>query len=185
MRGLRWLTQSDYQFYDTELSGAVKFAYHALAIDEQRAPFEPTLWIGEPKPGQTIEQVWFCGVHSDVGGGYAESELSDIPLNWMMDKARRAGLVFDAEALAAYPLHPNPTAPEHRSKTGLYLFTPDFDRPIGLNGTTADATQTVHESVRKRWDTDPSYRPPGLRHYFRRIGDPRGAAAERSMVVVR
>ena len=42
----------------------------ALAIDERRTPFEPTLWMHKPKPGQTIEQVWFCGVHSDVGGGY-------------------------------------------------------------------------------------------------------------------
>ncbi|MDF3010573.1 MAG: hypothetical protein K0S03_1369, partial [Burkholderiales bacterium] len=71
LRGLRWLTRREHQFHDTELSGSVQVACHALAIDERRAPFAPTLWDYKPKPGQQVEQVWFCGAHSDVGGGYA------------------------------------------------------------------------------------------------------------------
>ena len=77
----------------------VENAYHALAIDERRTPFEPTLWMHKPKPGQTIEQVWFCGVHSDVGGGYPERGLSDITLDWMIGKAKGVGLAFDKTAM--------------------------------------------------------------------------------------
>jgi len=57
LRGLRSLTRTKYQFHDTELSGTVQFAFHALAIDEHRAPFEPTLWAYKPKPAQHVEQV--------------------------------------------------------------------------------------------------------------------------------
>ena len=92
LRGLRGLTRHKYQFHDTELSGSVAQACHALAIDERRAPFEPTLWAYRPKPGQTVEQVWFAGVHSDVGGGYPDTGLADITLEWMIDRAQGAGL---------------------------------------------------------------------------------------------
>jgi uncharacterized protein (DUF2235 family) len=184
LRGLRWVTRKDYQFHDTELSQSVKFAYHALAIDEHRGPFEPTLWMAKAKPGQTIEQVWFCGAHSDVGGGYPERGLSDLALDWMIAKARGAGLAFDAPAMAALPLHPNHRETIHDSKKGVYNVTRGLDRPIGLaspgTGDPPDAagkndpTQSLHPSVLKRWDEDASYRPKSLREYFQRIGDPRG-----------
>lgn len=56
--GRRGLTRDEHQFYDTHLSGTVERAYHALAVDEHRAPFEPTLWTYTPKPGQVVEHVW-------------------------------------------------------------------------------------------------------------------------------
>src|SRR5947207_2001697 len=87
-----------FAFHDTELSGNVHFAYHALAIDERRGPFQPSLWDFKPKPEQKIEQVWFAGVHSDVGGGYQEPGLSDIAMQWMMDKAGGTGLALDQES---------------------------------------------------------------------------------------
>ena len=183
LRGLRGLTRRSHQFHDTELSGTVQYAFHALAIDEHRSPFEPTLWMYKPKPGQTVEQVWFCGAHSDVGGGYAESELSDIPLQWMLEKANAAGLVLDANVRISYPLRGSPRGPLHDSKTGLYRLTAGIERAIGLAapvpGSRAstprelDPTQSVHDSVRQRWDSDPSYRPSELRTYFQRTGDPR------------
>ena len=158
LRGLRWLTRREHQFHDTELSGSVQTACHALAIDERRAPFAPTLWDYKPKPGQQVEQVWFCGAHSDVGGGYAETGLSDIALEWMIGKARAAGLAFDAAAIEAYPLKPDPLGELHNSKTGLYRLTAGIDREIG-----ADPTQSIHPSVRSRWDADPGYRPASLK----------------------
>lgn len=158
LRGLRWLTRREHQFHDTELSGSVQVACHALAIDERRAPFAPTLWDYKPKPGQQVEQVWFCGAHSDVGGGYAETGLSDIALEWMIGKARAAGLAFDAAATAAYPLKPDPLGELHNSKTGVYRLTAGIDRAIG-----ADPTQSVHPSVRARWEADPGYRPAPLK----------------------
>jgi uncharacterized protein (DUF2235 family) len=157
LRGLRWLTRKDHQFHDTELSGSVQVACHALAIDEHRAPFAPTLWDYKPKRGQQVEQAWFCGSHSDVGGGYAETGLSDIALEWMIGKASAAGLAFDAEALAAYPLKPDPLAAIHDSKTGLYRLTRGIDRRIGN-----DPTQSVHDSVRARWRSLGDYRPAPL-----------------------
>jgi uncharacterized protein (DUF2235 family) len=162
LRGFRGLTHAKCQFHDTELSGIVQFACHALAIDEHRAPFEPTLWAYKPKPGQQVEQVWFCGAHSDSGGGYAQSELSDIALDWMIGKARSAGLAFDSEAMAAHPLHGNPLGKLHDSKTGLYRLTAGIGRVIG-----SDPTQSLHPSVRQRWEGDASYRPASLRTYFK------------------
>ncbi len=86
-------------FMDTTLHPNVLNAYHALAIDEKRPQFQPTLWK-TASPGQTLEQVWFSGYHSDVGGGVSEippnnPALSDIPLAWMMTKASALGLKFD------------------------------------------------------------------------------------------
>ena len=181
LRGLRWLTRREYQFHDTELSGSVKFAYHALAVDEHRAPFAPTLWTYKPKDGQTVEQTWFCGAHSDVGGGYAQRGLSDITLTWMLGKARATGLVLDSDAMAAYALNPDARGTLHNSKTGLYWLTRGLDRQIGVAtpGRDADAapildpTQAVHESVRQRWDADPTYRPKSLASYFKLVRDPR------------
>jgi uncharacterized protein (DUF2235 family) len=186
LRGLRGLTRGKHQFHDTELSGIVEYAYHALAIDEHRAPFEPTLWACKPKPGQTIEQVWFCGVHSDIGGGYPEVGLSDITLDWMMGKARDAGLILDEAAIQAHPLNGNPQEDLHNSKTGLYRLTAGIDRPIGWSTEDPkdpddapkrdDPTQSVHDSVRVRWDKDTAYRPSSLKEYFKRTGDHRGDA---------
>jgi uncharacterized protein (DUF2235 family) len=97
-----------YGFLDTGLNPDIKNAYHAVAIDERRAEFPATLWTSTPAPGQTIEQVWFCGVHSDVGGGLPPSTadpgstLSDITLGWMMNKAKDLGLIFAPAALTRY-----------------------------------------------------------------------------------
>ncbi|MBS7456975.1 DUF2235 domain-containing protein [Coralloluteibacterium stylophorae] len=186
LRGLRGLTRGDYAFHDVELSGIVEHAYQALAIDERRAPFEAARWAYKPKPGQTVQQMWFCGAHSDVGGGYPKDEwgLSDLALEWMLGKARAVGLELDAAATAAYPARPDPTATLHDSRTGMYRLTPGIDRVIGLaaqprrqpdrDSTEPDPTQDLHPSVRARWDAMPGYRPKNLRDYFRRIGDPRG-----------
>ena len=97
-----------YEFLDTSLSPKILNAYHAVAIDERRAEFPPTLWTSAPAAGQTLEQVYFCGVHCDVGGGYPDdagtgTALSDITFSWMMSKAQKLGLVFDQGVLSNYP----------------------------------------------------------------------------------
>jgi uncharacterized protein (DUF2235 family) len=192
IRGLR-LLKKQYQFHDTELSKVVREAYHALAVDEYRAPFEPAVWDYVPKDAQRVEQVWFCGAHSDVGGGYGRKkrdsgagadadfhpQLADISLDWMIGKAQSAGLEFDEESVKHNPLQFDPLAEIHDSKTGLYNFVPSFDRVIGItedkyveNGT-LDPTQSLHPSVLERWDRDPTYRPESLLRYFRLIHDPR------------
>ncbi len=93
-----------YGFLDTSLHPDVLNAYQALAIDERRQEFPPTLWTppSPPVADQVLEQVWFAGVHCDVGGGYPETGLSDITFSWMMGKAINLGLQIDANVLAQY-----------------------------------------------------------------------------------
>lgn len=181
LRGFRFLTARKYRFHDVELSGTVQQACQALAIDEHRAPFEASRWAYKPKPGQVVEQVWFCGAHSDIGGGYPETGLSDIALEWMCQRASAAGLHLDP-AQSAFEIRPDPLGKLHNSKTGLYRLTRGIDRVIGLAAqgdeqpgrkAVLDPTQSLHPSVLERWDRDPDYRPRNLLDYFRRIGDPR------------
>ncbi len=169
LAGLRGLSRRDYTFHDTALSGTVELAYHALALDEHREPFVPTLWMEKKKPNQTIEQVWFPGVHSDVGGGYPETALSDITLDWMMGKARDAGLSLDAPAMAAHPISPRATGTMHDSRTSFYRLMRGVARPIDTSG-----NQFVHPSAIKRWDADPDYCPKNLLAWFKEQGDVRG-----------
>ena len=88
------LTSWTLGFHDTRLGKDVQNAYQALAVDECRRPFQPDLWEGNPKSNQTIEQMWFPGVHANVGGGYRDTVLSDIALKWMTDRAASHGLKF-------------------------------------------------------------------------------------------
>jgi len=96
------LREEWFGFLDTELSPRVEAACHALAIDERREPFLPTLWTdqrGRPPrinvAGSKVRQVWFAGAHSNVGGGYADTGLSDISLAWMARAAEQQGLTID------------------------------------------------------------------------------------------
>ncbi|ORY31559.1 hypothetical protein BCR33DRAFT_744507 [Rhizoclosmatium globosum] len=86
------IEENDY--HDMNIGMTVKNAAHAISIDEKRSYFLPTLFEAVPQlpEGLTREQVWFRGDHADIGGGWWEQELSLIPLKWMIDKAREAGL---------------------------------------------------------------------------------------------
>jgi hypothetical protein len=101
----------------------------ALALDERRAYFRQNLWKEPARAGQDVRQVWFAGVHCDVGGGYKESEcgLSKIALKWMMD-AIGAKLAFDPAAVSAMI----PTVSSHR-----------YAAP--------DVAAKIHESLRGAW----------------------------------
>ncbi len=99
------LTRGKVSFHDTQLGKDVQHAYHALAVDERRRPFQPNLWTGMPANGQTIEQVWFSGVHSNVGGSYRNKGLSNIALKWLTDHASQHGLEFTKQ-IAALQLEP-------------------------------------------------------------------------------
>ncbi len=96
------------RFHNVQLSDQVLCARQALAIDETRLKFAPTFWEAPSEPADAstedprVKQVWFEGAHSDVGGGYGETGLSDTTLLWMAREAHAAGLVFDAELLGAY-----------------------------------------------------------------------------------
>jgi uncharacterized protein (DUF2235 family) len=98
--------QKRYGFLDTTLHPSVQKAFHAVCIDERRAQFMPTLWTNADGSYRAnddqVQQVWFSGVHCDVGGGYTELQLSDIAMSWMMKKAMAMGLAFTDAALKQY-----------------------------------------------------------------------------------
>ena len=81
-----------HQFHNFDLSECVENAYQALAIDDERKTFHPLIWNPKVLSYQKLKQVWFAGVHTDVGGGYKEHNLSDIPLVWLLQKAAKNGL---------------------------------------------------------------------------------------------
>jgi len=81
-------------FHDFSLSPCVRHGYHALSIDDERKSFHPVLWDETPEDGQSMEQMWFCGAHTDVGGGYPDTGLSDIALHWLLDHAITHGLMM-------------------------------------------------------------------------------------------
>ena len=110
---LNELTAKDYEFHDTTPSRIVRVGRHALAVDEHRDEFEPTLWTGAAPEGCDVRQVWFAGAHSDVGGGYGSRLLADIPLRWMAQEAEKAGLKLDWDML---PQQEDPLAPQHESR---------------------------------------------------------------------
>jgi uncharacterized protein (DUF2235 family) len=88
-----------YKFHNTDLGERVEFAFHGLALDEQREDFLPTLWTQKPEGkarDQVLKQVWFAGVHSDVGGGYPVHGSSDVALAWMASEVEPLlGMDFD------------------------------------------------------------------------------------------
>jgi len=155
------------QFHDTDLSSRVDNAFHALAVDEKRKNFEATLWHQQPHSiGQVLEQVWFPGVHSDVGGGLPETEsgLSDIALQWMLNKAKSCNLNFDP-----IKMNPAPSAKMHESYQGFYKLQKKLFRPIGVSEPNKGNTnESLHPAVVERYKNDKTYRPENLKNYFER-----------------
>jgi uncharacterized protein (DUF2235 family) len=99
--------------FSTDPAKVCRHIYHALAMDERRSQFFPTLYT-MPTSGSrptVLKQVWFRGAHADIGGGYPRRDVSDIALLWMMDAMSQHGLLFRAEAKKN--LVPNPVATLH------------------------------------------------------------------------
>ena len=87
-----------------QLNGKVQRACHAVCLDDERTTFQPILWDESRQPdpaadawpaeSERISQVWFSGVHSNVGGGYPDDTLAQVPLTWIMHEAEKTGLRF-------------------------------------------------------------------------------------------
>jgi len=171
-----------WQFHDTELSSTVEAAFQALAIDEKRGPFRPAIWTPpENADGQRLEQMWFAGVHSDIGGGYQDCALADIALLWMVDRVRECDLVFKSDAFAPLSssgtrnmlntgtsVRPDPLGRLHESRTAFYRLLRPYIRCIGV-------ADKAHEDVaraaidRRR---QMAYSPPNLIGYLNRAQQP-------------
>jgi uncharacterized protein (DUF2235 family) len=146
---LKWLGRRRYGFHNVELGSNVRSAYHALAIDEHRKPFEATMWqrpSDQPKHQQVVEQVWFAGAHSNIGGGHGDSGLSDIALQWMIEKAESCGLSFDQQYISRC-IEPRVDGALADSRTLLYKAWPQLDRQVGRPD---HFYESVHPSVLER-----------------------------------
>ena len=108
-------------FTDTLLNPEVSYAYHAVSIDERRKDFAVALWDETMlAPEQTVEQVWFAGVHSDVGGWYDERDLSSIALVWMVERASEVGLQVNEALLERKRAERNAAGEIHESHRGFW-----------------------------------------------------------------
>lgn len=164
------LFYSRQRFFNQNLTSGVSYGYHAVSIDERRPKFPVSLWDEEQaEPGQTIEQVWFAGVHSDVGGGYARKGLSDIALEWMLDKSVNAGLKIDRSGLE---IHSDPLTDKHDSFTWFWwlLGVLTANWPAGDNPRSLPPHALIHHSVKQRSEEISGYQP-ALPDYCRYVGN--------------
>jgi len=143
-----------YAFHDTDLSTQVLQARHAVALDERRASFAPTLWTATERHAG-VKQVWFPGVHCDVGGGYAETGLSDGALAWMVAEAAAHGLGF--QEVMVRQIRPNAQDVLHDSCGGVFKLLRTQPRSIPRLDV---AAPDLHDSVRKRQEEPPIFQAP-------------------------
>ncbi len=192
------LSRHCFGFHDVTLSSWVDRAFHAVAIDERRGPFVATLWKQQSDAwtvGQQMEQVWFTGVHADVGGGYSWSErgLANLTLRWMVNRVTAfCGLELDVAALAKTP----PAQLALHDSLRWWYRLPPLTRPImrvldaglgqrGYRDGGSLTTEQVHASVewcRKKYCQERmpivgrAYQPDNVVDYGRRLAKSRQAA---------
>ncbi|WP_025898331.1 DUF2235 domain-containing protein [Sneathiella glossodoripedis] len=137
------LGKKEFLFHDTSPSGIIKHLRHAISIDEDREDFQVTPF--KLKSGSTVDlkEVWFPGVHSDVGGSYDVHGLSDAACKWMMDEAQGFGLEFEPHVQTW--LSPDFASKMHEERKGIYRVRDKVARKI---------TGAVHRSAKERWDAD-------------------------------
>lgn len=156
-----WFDQPQHwAFHNTQLGAHVIHGRHALAIDERRAAFMPTLWessTGKPvydfnKGGRTVKQLWFCGQHSDIGGG-ANQPATNMALHWMLQEAKNCGLQVDDAAMAKLELD---VAAKLTDSSGRPLKIMPRSVPL-LEPFHVD--KLIHASVTARRNKDANYWP--------------------------
>lgn len=153
------LRKGRYAFHDVELFPEIENAYHALAIDERRKSFLPTLWRRPAGWKGDLVQAWFPGVHSNVGGSYTPDGLANEALHWMAKKASKLGLQLDTAFLA--PFQPHFESTLHDSMTTMYKLMGTVERPIGR---AAGDGEAIHQSAKDRQGkVDFDYAPANLR----------------------
>jgi len=191
------LAELKHRFYDTTLNVNVGYAKHAISIDENRKDFARVSWSPTAEKQDKrdengnlyFEQVWFPGVHADIGGGYEENEsrLSDNALAWMLAAASIIpnGLAHEETVMR---LHPEPAGPQHNEQKGSWL-------TFGLRKLPGPRA-IMHKSVYRRYDAGPvvlfdttaAYRPVNMnehvdfaQYYDPNIKDPKPANPVQTM----
>ena len=159
------LSREKYEFHDTTLGRHIARAAHAVAIDERRKEFQPTL-MERPKSSTAtkLREVWFAGDHGCVGGGSWEKRgLSNITLRWMIDAAAELGLELGADLSR---LHDKAVS-DHRiyfDATHSWMYR-DEARSLAKHNV---RWSSVHATVGQRWRNEPSYQPRNVTAIFRK-----------------
>lgn len=183
---LNWIGRSRFSFHDTRLGTTIENAFHAVALDEHRQAFRATMWERPfNEAGDeflNVQQVWFAGAHSDIGGGYAEDdhpELGRITLGWMTARLRQLGVAFDMARLRKRLSGLDAAAVEgevHDSWSPMYRIADNYRRhfrPVagkGVRGSERGTPQLmydpirecIHRSVLDRCLARRNYRPKSL-----------------------
>ena len=150
------------KFRDSSLLPRVRNARHALAIDDERRTFFPIPWDETACNDPTrLVQVWFPGVHADVGGGYPDDSLAFVPLCWMIEEAEAKGLQFECTIVDAYHAMASPTGRLYDSRSGtgaLWRYQPR-DAQVLMG---AKIKPLVHGSVVTRMTYGNGYAPISL-----------------------
>jgi uncharacterized protein (DUF2235 family) len=179
-----YLSRWAMHFYDDKLNPHVRYARHALAIDEKREDFDYVPWVydgdvrqrGSDEP-ELLKQIWFAGCHTDIGGGYEENaaRLSDTSLNWMIEQLREvpdSPVQIDERVLKRFPEATGPQHDETRKPFPGIWGKLGFKWSIKRRNIAHDAL--LHPSVLERfaapavldYDTEQPYRPEPLRHHI-------------------
>ena len=165
-----WLPLPDQRrFFNTHLVGNIVTARHALALNEKRRAFVPTLWTRTKTEDSNddIQQVWFAGAHGDVGGGYPITEdglASDSSLAWMVGEAHSSGLGFSQDLL--------PSSQQLGMSSGSKLHEPhkSFLHRWFTRRREIPPAHSMHLSVLERFASDATYRPLSLTRWLEANG---------------
>lgn len=152
-----------HEFHDVALGPKIKRAYHALAIDEHRSSFTPSIWDTKRTDcGQDVQQVWFVGAHSNVGGGYPDPVLSDQAFLWMVTKARPL-LRFDEDYLKRRV----EVLREDEARGALVDSCSGIWGPLGrvIRTIGTDPSETIHPSALVRLNAGKSGKPATFQPY--------------------
>ena len=162
------------EFHNAELSTKIQYAYHAMSLDEQRVPYVPTLWqwpktsdrqsLYQPQQGkglQVMKQVWFSGVHADIGGGRYDPGGADITLAWMLAQCsagkKLAFIDEDSNPPDQYLLHPDCPMPNPNT-TWRQLHHPFASEPKeGIISSITSKVQELGMVERKAWPMKRTY----------------------------
>ena len=148
--GLRWpvlwrWSQPAHDFHNHRLGNSIRHGYQALALDETRLAFEPVMWASRPEWQGEMEQVWFRGCHSDIGGNLGDYRvarpLSNIPLVWMLEKLAGCGVPLPDNYATRFITDPQaPGVGSYRGWSKLFLWR--RRRVIG-----ADVSEHLHPTA--------------------------------------
>jgi uncharacterized protein (DUF2235 family) len=142
-----------FKFPNLQLSDRVERAAHALAIDDERKSFHPLVWDeskSDAKRRETLQQVWFAGAHSNVGGGYPKQGMSLVALDWMMSQAEVAGLRFVATDREFYHHHATVDDKLYDPRSGLGVLYRWEPRDISKLCDKSKVHPKLHVSVMER-----------------------------------